>query len=614
MDAPFVDPLTRTSDDPEGSSWQGFTRANVMAMVHNAGNKSNWNVLARGYGADPEALMKWLFKNTDKDMWDRAQQMGDLFKGLASKADNVYERLTGASIEKIKLDPIDTPFGRYEGWYHPLIRDPLRQEIWKQDDAGQWTRVPAGRKISVYDDLDNYHISTANGYTKRRTGAVYPLDLNVDAIPARLKQIIHDIAFRETILETDKIFGNKAFQAEVTKHYGEHYEDLLQPYLKHLAGQESIASRAQSKATQVSEFLRQNVISTYIGFNPFTALKHGPTAWVMSMGEVGPKAFLGAVKSLYGQSPELGLSNSKFAMKYSEELQRRERNWQDTIAGEHASLEGSANLRDRFIQKGSWLVAQSDMLSAKPTWVAQYNKSIGEGLSHGESIELADRAVRRAHGSTAATNQPALVASRGALHGWLTSVYGFFGTAMQRRIEIAHQLNDAYHLVGEGQINAAARTVPGIASDIFTYVIWPTVVEEWVTGLTNDDRRGWGTRLTSAAFMGLSSSVLYLRDLMHAAVTGQDPGVGLISSPLHDVTNMLRDFKRGRESMNKQHAGKTVSDTMTVLGHATGMVPRTISNAARFGIDLVNHQAHPKNAGDVTLGILRGTDKRRVEK
>jgi hypothetical protein len=614
VDAPFVDPLSRTTDNPDGSAWTGFTRANVMAMVHNAGNKSNWKVLARGYGADPDALMRWLLRNSDKEMWDRAQKMGDLFKGLAEQADRVYERLTGATIEKIRLEPIDTPFGKYEGWYHPLIRDPLRQEIWEQDQAGQWLRKPAGRKLSIYNDLDNFHISTANGYTKRRTGAIYPLDLSIDSIPSRLRQIIHDIAFREVILETDKVFGNKAFGAEVIKHYGQEYEDLLRPYLTHLAGAESIPSRAQSKAAQLSEYLRQNVISTYIGFNPFTALKHGPTAWVMSMGEVGPKNFLNAVRSLYGQSPELGLSNAKFAMKWSEELQRRERHWQDTIAGEQSSLEGSRNLREKFIEKGSWLVAQSDMLSAKPTWVAAYNKYLADGLSHGQSIELADRAVRRAHGSTAATNQPALVQARGALHGWLTSVYGFFGTAMQRRIEIAHQLNDAYHLVGEGEIGKAARTVPGIAADVFTYVIWPTIVEEWVTGLSTDDRRGWGTHLIAGTFMGLSSSVLYLRDLMHAFVTGQDPGVGLISSPLHDMTNMLRDFKRGKEAMNKQHAGKTVGDTLTVLGHATGMAPRTIDNAIRYGIDLVNHQARAKAPSDVLLGVTRGSEKRRVER
>src|SRR5260370_23605192 len=238
-------------------------------------------------------------------------------------------------------------------------------------------------------------------------------------------------------------------------------------------------------------------------------------------------------------------------MKYSEELQRRERHWQDTIAGEHASLEGSANLREKIIEKGSWLVAQSDMLAAKPTWLAAYDSYLKQGNTHGDAVEMADARVRFAHGSTAVTNQPSLVRGGGPLHGWLTSVYGFFGTAMQRRIEIAHPLNAAYKLGREGEIKKAAANVPGLAADIFTYVIWPTIIEEWVTGLTTDDRRGWGTHPAAGTFMGLSSSVLYLRDLMHAFVTGHDPGVGLLSSPLHDAVNVLRHFKKGRESMNK---------------------------------------------------------------
>lgn len=616
VDAPFADPLSRSETDPEGRPWPGFTRKHVLAMLQNAGNKSNWRVLARGYSANPEALMSWLHRNTTKEDWDRAQKMGSsLFHSLVDKADTVYENLTGATIEKIPLEPIETPYGTYKGWYHPLIADPLRKEVWvKNEDTGIWQRNATGKRGSVYDDSDYFHASTANGYTKRRTGAVYPLDLNFDVVPSRIKQMIHDIAFRQVIVEAEKVFGNKSFQAEVTKHYGSTYTDLLEPYLRSMAGAESIPSKAGAMAARVSEYFRQNTISTYIGFNPFTALKHGPTAAIMSSREVGTANFLSAVKSLYGQSADLSLSNSEFAMKHSEELQRRERHWQDTIAGEHKQIEGASTLREKIIEKGSWLVAQSDMLSAKPTWIAQYNKSIADGLSHGESIDLADRAVRRAHGSTAQTNQPAMVRGGGPLHGWLTSVYGFFGTAMQRRIEIAHTLNDTYQLGKESEIKAAANNIPKLSADIFTYVIWPTIVEEWVTGLTTEDRRGWGTHVISATFLGLASSVLYVRDLVHAFATGHDPGVGLLSSPLHDVANVVRDARRGKEAFNRQHAGKTVGDALTVFGEATGMAPKTIGNAARFGIDLVNKQQHPRTGPEWLRGFTRGTAKKREEK
>ncbi len=601
VSAPFVDPLSVTPATPDGVPWQGFTRKNVLAMLQNAGNRSNWNVLARGYGADPDALMQWLVKNTTPEDWARAQKMGKtIFGELIKQADGVYERLNGITVDKIPLEPIENTHGTFEGWYHPLIADPIRKG--KQKIRG-----------GAYEDGDFGHASTANGYTKARTGAFYPLDLNFDMVPQRMKQMVHDIAFREVVLETQKVFKDPAIHNAITQHYGEHYSDLLMPYLKAIAGAESIPSKGGAKAAQLSEFLRQNTISTYIGFNPYTALKHGPTAAIMSSREVGTVNFAKAVKSLYGQSPELGLTNSEFAMKWSEELQRRERHWQDTVGGQHKEIEGNTTLRESIIEKGSWLVAQSDMLSAKPTWVARYNSAIEEGLSHGESIDLADRAVRRAHGSTAVTNQPSLVRGGGPLHGWLTSVYGFFGTAMQRRIEIAHKMNDTYQLGKEGAIKEAAKQVPGLAADIFTYVIWPTIVEEWVTGLTTDDRRGWGTHIVAGTFMGLSSSVLYLRDLAHAVITGHDPGVGLLSSPLHDVANLARDISHGKEAFSKQRAGKTIGDTLTVLGEGTGMSPKTIANAAHFGIDLVNGQTHPKSFTDWRMGVTRGKVEKRVE-
>jgi len=127
VDAPFADPST-----PDGQgTWTGFNRGNVLMMLQNAGNKSNWNVLARGYGADPEALFKWLQKNVTREDVQRAQGIGNIFKGLIAKSDKVYERLTGATVEKIPLQPItfslaDGTTMDVPGWYHPLDRDPRR--------------------------------------------------------------------------------------------------------------------------------------------------------------------------------------------------------------------------------------------------------------------------------------------------------------------------------------------------------------------------------------------------------------------------------------------------------------------------------------------------------
>jgi len=589
--------------DPEIFRYSTFTRENVLAMLQNAGNRSNWNVLAKGWGADPEALMQWLHRNTTKADWDRAQKFGDtIWNDLIKRADNVYERLNGQTVDKIPLEPIDTPFGTYRGWYHKLIPDPI------------WLSEKMKMRGGPYKDGDFGHILTSNGYTKSRTGAVYPVDLSFRMIPKHLDQMIHDINFREPLLETQKILMDPSLQNTITQHYGKHYAQLLQPYLEDLAGKQSINGAVWAKLGQASEILRQNTISTYIGANLYTVLKHAPTAFFMSMRDVGPVAMAQSYGKLFGQSPEVGKTWWKFALDASEELQRRERNWRETLGGALSEQYGYPSMREKVMQWGAWPVAMSDKLSAVPLWVARFERSLGEGSSFGEAVDIADRSVRSQHGSTATTNQPALVRGGGPLHGWLTSVYGFFGTVMQRRIEIMHTMNDTFQLGKRGEIASAAKLLPGLSADILTYYVIPTAIEEWVTGLNQDDRRGLGERVLLGGLKGAGSSFLYLRDLIDAFTSGHTPGAGLLTSAEGDLDKAVRDVMKGKVALNREHAGKTVQDFLTFAGEASGMMPKAVANAARFGIDYANRQDRPKGPGELLRGVTRGTTKLRVEK
>lgn len=630
VESPLIDPGSITPQNPSGSRMSKFTRGNVLAMLQNAGNDSNWFKLAKGYGADPAALMEWLINNTTKEDWARAQKMGDtVFKPLFKEAQQNYHNRYGIAPEAIELVPIANKHGTFEGWYHPLIKDPIDGNLHRnvrETEVGPIVQEGRVDNKSIVDPINNPHATTANGYTKSRSKTVYPLDLTFEHVPGRIAQMVHDIAMRDVVLETDKIFGDKGFQKVVTQHYGKVYADGLRSYLRDVAGNADLNTEAYARAAKLSETVRQNVISTYIGFNPYTAAKHGPTAAIMSsrevgttnflktFGEVAPAMALRAVRDLFGRSQKIGNANVDFAMKYSEELQRRERHWQDTIGGQHADIYGKGTLREKVIEKGSWLVAQSDMMSALPTWLAKYRDMIEGGADFGQAVFEADRAVRRAHGSTAITNQPGIVRGGGPVHGWLTSIYGFFGTNMQRRVELAHAINDAYKMGREGEIAAAAKKMPDILAQTMVYVVWPTLVEEWVTGMTTDDRRGWGEHLLTGAAMGLGSTIIYLRDIIHATVTGHDPGVGLVSSLLHDFNNAIRDLKHGKKAFDKQHAGKTVQDLITVYGEWTGKAPKAVGSAARGLIDYGTGQAKPKSFTEWRMLTTRGQTKMRVEK
>jgi len=607
LDSPFV--------DPHNGEKIPFTRNNLEAVLANMGNPYNIRVLTEGWKINKDALWKWLEMVTTSEDWDRAQARGDMFSKAKGMSDTVYQQMYGVAPEDIQVAPFTIHGKTYPGYYHPIDYDPLRSRLSKIQSSD-----PSKPKF------DSFWPSPSNAYTKRRSGNIDVINLDPDMIPIKLNQILHDIAFRQFVANTAKITRDNGFRRDISYHYGPEYVEAIDKWLERIAGNASYNSDAMALASKISNRLRQNVVSTYIAFGLTTIEKHGPTAALMSAKEVGNAAkfarvsaevgashFSNAMLDLFGRDPDLGNSLWKHAVDSSEELQQRDRNFLNTVMGQHDILTGKSTLRNKVAEIGSKGVAFSDMLSAVPLWVAKYREALEENPDHGEATYIANRAVRRAHGSTNVVNQPMIVSTNGVLAPWLTSIYGFFGTNMQRRIEIAHDVNDAYKLGRQGDISGAAKMAPQIVSSLFTYVIWPGLVEEWVTGQFTDDERGWGTHALSFALGTAASTFIGLRDMVYGLTHGRDPQVGLLGSPLDDVKRLVGDATKHRP-VDKQNAGKLVQDAITVFGDATGMGPKHIGTAVRYGMDVYNDIQRPKTVGDIFRGVVSGKQSKHVEK
>jgi hypothetical protein len=607
LDSPFV--------DPHNGQKIPFTRKNLEAVIANLGNAYNERILTKGWKIEPAVLWSWLEKVTTPADWDRAQARGDMFSKAKGMSDTVYQQMYGVAPEDIQVRPFTMHGKTYPGYYHPIDYDPLRSRLSKMQSNDPSTAMFA-----------SFWPSPSNAYTKRRMGNVDVINLDPDMIPIKLNQILHDVAFRQFVANTAKITRDNGFRRDVSYHYGPEYVETIDKWLERIAGNASFNSNAMALASRWSNAFRQNVVSTYIAFGLTTIEKHGPTAAIMSAKEVGSMSkfarvtaevgashFSNAVMDLFGRDPDLGDSLWKNAVDSSEELQQRDRNFLNTVMGQHDILTGKSTVRNKVAEIGSKGVAFSDMISAVPLWVAKYREAMEENPDAGEATYLANRAVRRAHGSTNVVNQPQIVSTNGVLAPWLTSIYGFFGTNMQRRIEIAHDINDAYKLGRQGDISAAAKLAPQVMSSLFTYVIWPGLVEEAVTGQFTDDKRGWGTHALSFALGTAASTFIGLRDMIYGLTHGRDPQVGLLGSPLDDIKRLVGDATKHRP-VDKANAGKLVQDAVTVFGDATGMGPKHIGTALRYGMDVYNDVQRPKTFGDVFRGVVSGTQHKRVER
>lgn len=609
LSSPFIDPRTRKPLD--------FNRRNLAAVISNMGNNYNWSILAKGWKVDPDALMKWVEQVSTPEDIERAQSLGNIFKGLKAEADKEYQSLYGIAPENVVPRSFTMHGKTYDGWYHPIIGDP------------QLSRFV--NKMLDTEVEHNFWPSTSNAYMKRRTGAVQVVDLTYDSIPAKMSQVMHDISFRAFVSNTAKIFKDTEFRNTIRERYGKPYMEEMDKWLQSLAGDASYNTGAMQLATKLSNTLRQNVISTQIAFNLGTMEKHGLTAGLMSarelspnllkslpefgkvFAEVAPSLFKRAVRDMFGKSADLGDNLFDFVKTNSEEIQRRERNFMDTMVGQQGVFEGKNTFRQQLTQWGAKGVAFSDMLSAAPLWLAKYRTELQEnGGVHGDAVREADMAVRRAHGSTAVTNLPSIARGSGPVTPWLTSLYGFMGTSMQRRIEIFHDVNDAYKLGMQGQIREAAKMVPTILSSTGVYVVWTGLVEELITGQFTDDRRGLGSKALTFLFGTVAQSVIGLRDLVYDLESGRE-SAGLISTPINDLVHLTRDLGKS-QPLARNHAGQLLQDGCTALGDLGGVCPKHLGTMGHYGLDLFSGFQHPRNGHDVYRGLVSGKQQLHVVK
>jgi hypothetical protein len=423
-----------------------------------------------------------------------------------------------------------------------------------------------------------------------------------------MRQMLHDIAMRPSIINASKIFYDKDVRAAITKHYGAEYREMLVPYLKDVANSANFRDDASFVGASALEFVRQNMIATLIGLNPGTVMKHGPTAAINSMTEVGIKNFSKAISGLLSINEQTGESNWRFAMEQSQELQRRHRHFNETLSGATEKLAPTSKfdtLRNTIIKFSSTPVAISDLLSAVPTWMAKYETAMAEHGVHGDAVFEADRAVRRAHGSTATTNR-AKVMRTGPMGAWMASVYGFFNHIMNRQYELMWKAGDTLDMVKKGDYGDAMKMTPQLTVGLFSYVLLPALIEEMVTPLASDDRESWGLKAAKGLTYTLSASWIGIRDLASAMLRGQDPAIGLFTAAGKTMTDLARDLSKDKP-FAKRNAGNIVQHGATVIGATTGLMNAQMGKAAKFGLNVAEGVEHPKGPWGWMVGTRFGT-------
>lgn len=593
-----------------------MTRGNALAVLQNMGNKLQRAKLVFGWRISDNAakgeakIWDWLQRvGIGPDDLARAQALGRIFEEAFERAEKVWVHTAGVAPPRIALGAMHTPWGISDEWYHPLIPDPLRKNI----------------KLTA-DDMINesgyFRPSPAHGYTKLRTGAIYPIDLTFDSVPLKLKQILNDTAMRIPVTEVGKIVYDKSFQSAFKKYYGPEYFSGLDSWMKDVARNRQWVPGNLKSLDMAVNALQRNFNTLLIGMGWGTVAKHAPTAAAFSMSEVGFRNF---TTSLLHMLYELPGSRERwnFAMENSEELQNRMRNIADTLIVSHRELFSTAgglrrkydNFRDTVEKYGHAPVAYTDLYSAVAMWDAEYRRLAQEHpeMSHGDLIYSANTAVRRTHGSSILSNRSAIMRSQSPLTKLLIPFYNFFNNALQRNYELAWKAKLAFEgrklpeMKGflEDEFKKGPQHILPLIGGVMVYGVIPSLIEQIVDPLP--EKKGesgfvhWAKILTRA----YPSMIPIVRDIVNGLWTHHDPSVGLFGTAARDVAEGLNP------TTYINNPGQAIQNANRLFGALTGLTYEPIGKAGKFTANVLLGKEHPKGMGDLFRGELKGTLKQR---
>lgn len=603
-------------DTYDKSGFMNLNRLNlrmIMLNMGNVGKKSNMRKLTEGFGVEEGALRDFINRHATKADWEWVNGMWDVFKYLKSEADQMYERLTGIAPTSIKATPIDTPFGQYPGGYAPIIYDPMRARIGE-------ARV----RESLLEEPGYYRATTPNSYTKERTGATGALDISGVNLDRKIWQMAHDIAFREAIIGAGKVLTNGEVKAAITKFWGKEYADQFVPWLKDIANMRNSDDFPASTAAYWSSVIRQNVVSALVTINPGTITKHGLSAFGLSVAEVGPKNFLSALGDM---TSTLGKADSQwqFVMDTSPFMRNRMQKYVESIRGAYAEATGKGiditrptTWRHPIMYYGRSPIMLFDSLSAVPTWIAAYKKAVEAGETAETATFAADKAVSRAHGSASVIDKPHVQRVDSEPMKWFTALYNFFNHIFNKQVELVWDTKSAGAKLLRGEARTPNEAAASLTGRMMAHVIWPIVVEEWVTSWFDDteQKRGLGQRISMAMIRHLGAGIVGLREITHAWTSGgpkgplHEPSTGMIGAMLKVGTQTADDAIR-KLWKDKEPSKDWITHLGTSLGMLTGVGGAAPSKIIQFGQKVATGQENPQTPYQVLKGLRKGSMRER---
>lgn len=574
--------------------YRRLTRGDMLGIARHVGNESNFEKLTKGMGWAPGDV--WAFLNehmTAKD-WQATQATWDAFEKHWPQMVEMNKRLGNVSPDHIEPRGFRTADGiDMRGGYAPIDYDPLRSKLAVKKSDASAINPSEGLFGRGYFRAD----TTTNGSLNARTGYVDRLDLDYHSLEKRLHDTIHDLAYREALLDVHKILSEQDFRRQFLLSYGPEQYKSLQQWVGDLAnGQNSDAQ--MSRLGQIMNATRRMVVANGIALRVSTVLKHGGAAGWKSLGYFsggGEKYFAARVGKMFTDNAgQIESAIEKFP-EIRARLMQQDRDFRQTSS----SLFQPESLHAKAERFGHAAVAYSDMMTAVPTAWAAYDRAITEGIpknrggtgkpmSEEDAVRYASQIVREAHGSNIESSRSMILQDKNEAVKMFTTLYGFMNNSLGQHMDIV----DKFRTAGFSKPEVLAR-----------YMMAMIVPALW-TGMVHkpDKEESLGHWIAGSITGEYAAMVPMLREAWSALEGHSSAGVPSYMSVLGAIGKPFSD-------LYKVAKGEDVKAPIKDAGNALGLaIPGLgqIGTTLQYAADVQQGKTKPHNLIEAFRGYAMG--------
>ena len=414
----------------------------MIAIGLNWGNSANRQRLMDGEKWTPEQVDVILGQLTAKH-WDFIEAAWREIDSYWPQIKAKQERVTGVAPEKVEAEPfqveIDGELRLISGGYYPIKYDPDRSSKAEADTQAEVLRQITG---GLYANA-----STRRGHTKARAEKVErAVRKDFGVIFEHTAQVIHDLAWHETLIDMNRLLKHKGVDAAIRQHYGPETLRWMRKSLEDIAVGDLPAQNGMERGLN---YIRSGASIAGLGWNFWTSLLQ-PIGLTQSWSRIGAKYVGRGIADLFGSPAQMNAkvewvySVSPFMRRRGDTMQREINEIRNQVS-EKGPLAKTVNrvvpeaITDAIGGSFFVLIAKAQLVADLPTWLGQYNKSLEAGEPEDRAVALADQAVIDSQGS-GMIKDLAGVQKGGAWQKLWTNFYSYFSATYNLMTDRTQQL------------------------------------------------------------------------------------------------------------------------------------------------------------------------------